>query len=90
MKENIQVACLPNPKWSSQGFSYPPPNTPAWTLGWGTLQEGGETPNQLNNVKIFIYNSTFCRNVVTENTKDWDGKLFASISILVERTLRGH
>lgn len=73
MNENIQVACLPNAKWNQ----YPQPNVPAWSMGWGTTSEGGTTPNLLNNVKLTIYNSSYCSQVVAYDTKNWDTQLCA-------------
>jgi secreted trypsin-like serine protease len=74
LNRNIQIACLPNAKWSE---FYPLPDTSAWVLGWGTLSEQGKTPDSLMNLKIEIYNNSICDQVIREDRKDWKSQICA-------------
>jgi hypothetical protein len=54
----IQPACLPNQK----SETYPGINIHAYMAGWGNLQTDGESPDQLQNVLVTIYDSSACNN----------------------------
>lgn len=74
LNTNIQIACLP----SAQSSSYPAVNQPAWTVGWGTTINGGgldNLSNVLKNVKITVYQSSFCGNVLPFLTKSWNSQI---------------
>jgi hypothetical protein len=75
LNENVQVACLPDPRITV----YPPSNVEldAVVVGWGRLQEGGDLPDELQNVKIKIYNNSMCENVSVEAEKNWNSQICA-------------
>ncbi len=68
LNQNIQVACLPK----QQSANYPVPFMDAFTAGWGDTDEnGGSSTNILQNVKLKIYETNLCNNVLNEIPKDW-------------------
>jgi secreted trypsin-like serine protease len=74
LNTNIQIACLP----PSQSSSYPAFNQSSWTVGWGTESEDGgldNLSNVLKNVKLTIYPSSFCENVLSTITKNWNSQI---------------
>lgn len=73
LNEFIQLACLPSP-----GVSYPTVrDIAAWIVGWGSTMANGPLSNQLNNVKIIVYNESKCDNVVVGLAKNWNCQLCA-------------
>jgi hypothetical protein len=54
----IQPACLPN----QTSETYPGINIHAYMAGWGLLQTNGESPDELQNVLVSIYDSSVCNN----------------------------
>ena len=71
LTDYIQVACLPTDK----SPSYPKENTTVFAVGWGVLKEDDEyISNELQNVQLTVYNSTYCTNL-TEYTTDWNSQL---------------
>lgn len=75
-KIKIYQACLPNLKWNK---NFPIPQTTAYILGWGTISEGGPTPDTLKNAKITIYDGIKCNKVISENKKIWDSLICAGL-----------
>ena len=75
LNEQIQLACLPNPKWNSN--SYPPVNSTAWIIGWGTTKLLGSASNKLENAVINVYDSSFCNKVVGYYAKNWNSQICA-------------
>ncbi|CAF1021331.1 unnamed protein product [Brachionus calyciflorus] len=64
----IQPACLPNPKINI----YPvKENITSYAAGWGTLSSGGDLPETLQNVKLTVYNESFCESVGFGMEKNW-------------------
>ena len=55
----IQPAVLP----SQKSNTYPGTNITAYVAGWGTTTAGGFTSDNLMNVKITIYDASFCDKV---------------------------
>jgi secreted trypsin-like serine protease len=60
LDQNVQISCLPDPKWSP---FYPPANSSSWIIGWGAEYEDGFVAEQMNNVRITIYDINACANV---------------------------
>ena len=75
-----QPTCLPV---SSYGKStlYPDENSEAWLVGWGALRYQGSASNKLYNVKITVYNSSFCSRVSPNAKKDWNTQICAGLNI---------
>jgi secreted trypsin-like serine protease len=46
-------------------------------MGWGTIFSGGPTSDQLNNVKLTIYDELLCKDVVKSYPKDFDRQICA-------------
>ena len=66
----VQPACISK--------SLPNLNSPAYTSGWGYLQEGGVIPpSKLHNVKLFYYPETYCQNVYPSIDKNWKSQICA-------------
>jgi hypothetical protein len=76
LNKYIQLGCVPNPKWRDS-LDYPYPGMVAFVMGWGTLNQGGQTPKLLQNTRITIYNSSLCLNVVPDNVKNWRSQICA-------------
>ena len=70
---NIQIACLPRLLSST----YPGTNVDVYAAGWGTLSSGGDTPDNLNNVKITAYDASYCSNVGLLNA----GQICAGLTV---------
>ena len=45
--------------------------------GWGMLSEGGLLASILYNVKLTVYNSSFCFNVAPSIETDWNSQICA-------------
>ena len=80
----VQITCLP----SSKTKMYPQVGEPAWAVGWGSLDDLGNIPRFLNNVKINILNSTLCKYSADNLTTEWDsqicaGKFFKLLIVLI-------
>lgn len=77
LNEYIQIACLPDPRLGT----YPPSSdVAAFIAGWGTLSSGGAVPDQLNNVKITIYDgANDCSQVLPSIQKNWDSEICAGM-----------
>lgn len=58
LNKYIKLACLP----STISNNYPLSDIPCYASGWGTLTEGGSTPDVLYNVKLSVLNSSECHN----------------------------
>ncbi|CAF0704354.1 unnamed protein product [Brachionus calyciflorus] len=74
LDDNIQIACLPDKKWS---IDFPIPKTPAWILGWGTIKENGPSPSTLRNARVTVYHSTTCNRVLKYDQKNWESLICA-------------
>ena len=75
LTSNIQIACLPNPRWP---LNYPIPGQPAWIVGWGVTEEESDLPSEmLRNVRIKIYDGSACNSVLTNKQKDWNSQICA-------------
>lgn len=71
LNSRVQLACLPDPA----NGKYPSFNIGTWAVGWGTLTEGGSTPDKLQNVKMTIYNPIACKSV--SGKKFWHKQICA-------------
>jgi secreted trypsin-like serine protease len=73
LTERVQVACLaPGPRSSS---TYPTDGQSSWVVGWGTLRSGGNLADDLQNVKINVYDGeTEC---AAYGPTDWSLKVCA-------------
>lgn len=69
LNEIIQVACLPDANFELKI------NTPAWVAGWGSLKSGGSYSSALQNVKITIYNASYCHRIFSK--KNWTTQICA-------------
>ncbi len=56
LNSKIQIACLPKQKSSV----YPSSNSTIYAAGWGATEYGGSISNALNNVKLKIYDESYC------------------------------
>ena len=57
LTRHVQVACLP----TTHSLAYPTPDTPAWTIGWGSTTFGAKLSNLLRKVKLTEYEGDkFC------------------------------
>lgn len=69
LNERIQTACLPEPRFELET------NSSAWVAGWGSLKSGGSYSSTLQNVKITVYNSSFCNRIFSR--KNWTTQICA-------------
>ena len=74
--EAIQIACLPDPKWSVTAYPYS--NRSAAIIGWGTTRQSGKSSsNTLKNAIVDILDSSYCNRVAVFDTKNWDSQICA-------------
>jgi secreted trypsin-like serine protease len=77
LNEYIQISCIP-PKNS---VDYPQPTPNSFAVGWGNLEEGGSSPDKLQNVKLNIYNDSVCLDIFgSEFPKNFTTQLCAGDS----------
>eukprot|EP01134_Creolimax_fragrantissima_P003159 CFRG3159T1 len=69
-KNDVALIRLANPAPEDFAFgilntesSEPSNDSPIWYLGWGTLQEGGSTPDELMAVSVNVFKRRKCKNV---------------------------
>ena len=76
LSEAIQIACLPDPKWSATAYPYS--NRSAAIIGWGTTRQSGKSSsNTLKNAIVDILDSSYCNRVAVFDTKNWDSQICA-------------
>lgn len=77
INQEVQVACLPSP--SSKKYPNSNPNIKnVYAVGWGLLNETDkDTPDDLYNVKLNLYDGSYCDNELTFNPKNWDSQICA-------------
>lgn len=80
LTEKVQVACLaPAPRSSCS--TYPAAGQSSWVVGWGTLVQGGDLADRLQNVKVNVYNGTkecaAYEDAYDDGPTDWSIKICA-------------
>ena len=70
----VQTACLPDPSQSGYPVAA---NQNGYIVGWGTLSEGGSSPDNLQNTKITVYSENSCSNVYPNVVKNWNSQVCA-------------
>jgi hypothetical protein len=76
LNEFIQISCLPPPSLNLS-YLYPKPNVYGYAVGWGSLNYSSESPSNLYNVRLNVYNSSMCRKVAFEVDKNWQSQICA-------------
>lgn len=72
LNDKVQLTCLPSTKMKQQTL-----DTSAIVVGWGALQESGDTSESLQNVRITIYDPNMCINSTVDIETDWDSQICA-------------
>lgn len=75
LNSNIQIACLPDSsiKYYPTGI-----NIKSWLIGWGYINQTAQTlPALLQNVNLYVYDSSVCLNVGQGVEKNWHSQICA-------------
>ena len=72
LNNKVQLTCLPSTKMPKQTLE-----TSAIVVGWGALQESGDTAESLQNVRVTIYGPNMCINSTIDLKTDWESQICA-------------
>ena len=82
LNQFVQIACLPNPRYNR---TFPQDNVISWGVGWGVSNTStDESPDNLYDVKLTIYNSSMCGRIESENVMNWNSQICAGIVLTIE------